>query len=434
MSELPAGWTESELGELAWLRMGKTILSKELTPDGIPVYSAGAENRPWGHVPNSDVLFSRGTVVVSARGSIGFAKLPPHEQFVSTQTTIALKPELGIEPEFLQRFLAVTDFTPYTSTTAIPMLTISKFEKVRVPVPPLHEQRRIVAKLDRLSARSRAVRDHLARVEKLAARAKHAILAAAFRGTLTEEWRGGATGGSSDRLATLEDLGLDQSERGEWLTEVLPSEWEWKPFQKLFIDHTDSKRKLKQREYLPAGTFPVIDQGEALVGGYTDDEKLLSETNPPAIIFGDHTRCVKWIDRPFVQGADGVKVLKPATGLYPRYGFWLLKAIGLPDKGYSRHMKFLKASVFPVAPDREQREIVRRIEAAFARVDRLTAEAGRAAHLLDRLDERLLGKAFRGELVPQDPNDEPAEALLARIREARAAAPKPKRGGRRKAS
>ena len=70
--------------------------------------------------------------------------------------------------------------------------------------------------------------------------------------------------------------------------------------------------------------------------------------------------------------------------------------------------------------------VVRRIEAAFARIDRLTEEATRAAHLLDRLDECLLAKAFRGELVPQDPNDESAESLLARIRQTRATAPNPK--------
>lgn len=85
----------------------------------------------------------------------------------------------------------------------------------------------------------------------------------------------------------------------------------------------------------------------------------------------------------------------------------------------------------PLPPLEEQVEIVRRIEAAFAHIDRLTEEASRAAHLLDRLDERLLAKAFRGELVPQDPDDEPAEDLLARIREARAATPKPKRGRRK---
>ena len=82
----------------------------------------------------------------------------------------------------------------------------------------------------------------------------------------------------------------------------------------------------------------------------------------------------------------------------------------------------------------EQREIVRRIEATFARIDRLTAEAARAAHLLDRLDERLLATAFRGELVPQDPADEPAEALLARIRETHAWVPRSRRGRRARGS
>lgn len=88
----------------------------------------------------------------------------------------------------------------------------------------------------------------------------------------------------------------------------------------------------------------------------------------------------------------------------------------------------------PLPPVDEQAEIVRRIEAAFARIDRLTEEASRASHLLARLDERLLAKAFRGELVPQDPTDEPASTLLTRIRTERAATPKAKRGGRPKVS
>lgn len=76
----------------------------------------------------------------------------------------------------------------------------------------------------------------------------------------------------------------------------------------------------------------------------------------------------------------------------------------------------------------EQHEIVRRIESAFAKIDRLAAEAKRALKLVGRLDEAILAKAFRGELVPQDENDQPAEHLLARIRAERATAPKGKRG------
>lgn len=79
----------------------------------------------------------------------------------------------------------------------------------------------------------------------------------------------------------------------------------------------------------------------------------------------------------------------------------------------------------------EQREIVRRIETAFANIDRLAAEAEKALKLTDRLDQRILAKAFAGALVPQNPTDEPATELLARIREVRATVPK--RGRRKKA-
>lgn len=90
----------------------------------------------------------------------------------------------------------------------------------------------------------------------------------------------------------------------------------------------------------------------------------------------------------------------------------------------------------PLPPPEEQHEIVRRIEAAFAWIDRLAAEAESARRLLDRLDQAVLAKAFRGELVPQDPADEPASVLLDRIRAERAAkgaVTKGRRGRPRKA-
>lgn len=95
--------------------------------------------------------------------------------------------------------------------------------------------------------------------------------------------------------------------------------------------------------------------------------------------------------------------------------------------------RVVKATQIPWVNVDQQREIVRRIETAFAKIDRLAAEAGKALTLTDRLDQRILAKAFAGELVPQDPDDEPAAELLARIRAQRAAAPQPKRGRRKKA-
>lgn len=116
---------------------------------------------------------------------------------------------------------------------------------------------------------------------------------------------------------------------------------------------------------------------------------------------------------------------KPAAGHYARIA---LLAVDIPAKGYSRHMKFVRKTVWPLPPEGEQAVIVERVNATFARADRLEAEAARARALLDRLEAALLARAFRGELVPQDPSDEPAHTLLARIRTQRAAAPKAKRG------
>lgn len=93
----------------------------------------------------------------------------------------------------------------------------------------------------------------------------------------------------------------------------------------------------------------------------------------------------------------------------------------------------IRAFHIKLAPLDEQHEIVSQIKSAFAKVDRLAAEAAKALNLLGHLDQRILAKAFAGDLVPQDPNDEPAETLLARIRETRAAAPKVRRGRKRSA-
>jgi type I restriction enzyme S subunit len=154
---------------------------------------------------------------------------------------------------------------------------------------------------------------------------------------------------------------------------------------------------------------------------------VLNPAEPPVIVFGDHTRCVKFVTERFVQGADGVKVLKPRPHVVPRYAELMLRAINIPAKGYSRHMKFLRASYFPICGVAEQEEIVRRVDRAFSEIDRLTTDAAAAHRLLDRLDLAALKKAFRGNLVPQDPADEPASVLLDRIRAGRAATPKAKR-------
>ena len=79
-----------------------------------------------------------------------------------------------------------------------------------------------------------------------------------------------------------------------------------------------SDKKIKQKAYLKAGSLPVIDQGNSLIGGYTNDITKAIECDYPVIVFGDHTKCVKFITFPFAPGADGIKVLQPKEEILPK--------------------------------------------------------------------------------------------------------------------
>ena len=90
----------------------------------------------------------------------------------------------------------------------------------------------------------------------------------------------------------------------------VPKNWCWIHLPDSFDNVTDSKKKLATKEYLEDGEYPIIDQGQDFIGGYTDDADMIYDGELPIVIFGDHTRCIKYIDFQFAQGADGVKVLK----------------------------------------------------------------------------------------------------------------------------
>jgi len=186
---------------------------------------------------------------------------------------------------------------------------------------------------------------------------------------------------------------------GSWSSDDIPSSWEWADFGEVWDDLTDSKKKLKQKEYLKEGPLAVVDQGETFVGGYTDDLSLQSEAQLPCVIFGDHSRAVKFIDFPFAQGADGVKVLVPTPVLDPEFAYLSLRCLELPNKGYSRHFKFLKASSFPIPPLAEQRRIVEKLDQLSARTRAAKDHLTHVQTLATRAKQATLAAAFRGELL-----------------------------------
>ena len=436
MSGLPEGWALTQLGEVADFIMGQAPPGSACNFEGrgTPFVKAGefgAERpitREWTSQP---LKMARSTDVLMCVVGATCGKLNLGADCAIGRSVAAIRPSAALDQRYLYALLKPLTIALRHGSTGSAQGVISKdhLAEIRVPLPPLAEQRRIVAKLDALIARTTRARADLDRIPALAERYRRAVLQAAFGGKLTTL--------QTDDLgdaATLLRAPQDDLERGQWEFECLPNGWEWKSFREVFEDVTHSTRKLPTKEYQESGRYPVVDQGEVLIPGYTDREDLVHPSEPPFVVFGDHTRCVKFIEERFVQGADGVKVLRPRPNILPKYAARLLEGLELPNKGYSRHNKFLRASYFPVCGGDTQAEIVRRIDSAFAEIDRLTTEAAAARRLLDRLDQAILAKAFRGELVPQDPADEPAGVLLERIRAERAATPNPKRGRRKAAA
>ncbi|MED5813438.1 restriction endonuclease subunit S [Mycolicibacterium sp. 050232] len=128
-------------------------------------------------------------------------------------------------------------------------------------------------------------------------------------------------------------------------------------FPEAVEDITGGSLKVPRSEYRQSGQLPVVDQGRTLIAGYTDNTSRAFKHDGPHIIFGDHTRAMKYVDFPFAMGADGVKVLRTRDGFYPKFVYHYLCTVALPDAGYSRHFKFLKEIQVPRPPLDEQRHI-----------------------------------------------------------------------------
>ena len=117
-----------------------------------------------------------------------------------------------------------------------------------------------------------------------------------------------------------------------------------KSFNEIIYDVTKFGRKIKTSDYMGNGKYPIIDQGKNLISGYTNEENGIF-VDVPAIIFGDHTRILKYIDTPFFLGADGTKILKAKNeNCNLKFIYYALKNIKIPDTGYNRHYKWLKES------------------------------------------------------------------------------------------
>jgi type I restriction enzyme S subunit len=123
----------------------------------------------------------------------------------------------------------------------------------------------------------------------------------------------------------------------------------WHPFSSVVTDATSKFSKIKTSDYHAQGKYKIIDQGKELIAGYTDDTSLINKQLRPVLIFGDHTRTLKYLNEPIALGADGAKALWVNEELAnPKYVYYYLRSIQIKEAGYSRHFKFLKEVEIPI--------------------------------------------------------------------------------------
>ena len=182
---------------------------------------------------------------------------------------------------------------------------------------------------------------------------------------------------------------LSSTAKGMTQTSVAP--WERKTFAEVFT-HVPSKAfQIQSSDYQKNGHFPVVDQGKVRIVGYTDKaNKVFKAKDDPVIVFGDHTREVKFVDFDFVVGADGTQLLRtPENDI--QFMSYVVQSTPLPNMGYSRHFKFLQEAEF-ILPSNPSEQ--RRIGSFFRSLDALIAGREKALEKLEALKMSMLQKMF----------------------------------------
>ena len=172
----------------------------------------------------------------------------------------------------------------------------------------------------------------------------------------------------------------------------------WIEFKAAITDSTGGNPKIQQSQYFSEGTLPIIDQGKQFCAGFTNNPELKYQGLLPCIVFGDHTKAIKYVDFDFALGADGIKVLTASEDFNTKYLYYFLQTVRLPsDLGYSRYYKYLKEVKVPFIPISEQRKSVEILDAA----DKIRLQRQQSINLIGDIIRSIFFDMFGDPLVNQ---------------------------------
>ena len=429
MNQLPENWLTTVLSEISIIEMGQSPASSTYNNQqkGLPFFQGKAEFgklypivRKWCTQPKK--VAEAGDILLSVRAPVGPTNLASEKCCIG-RGLAAIRAEAPINQKYLlHHFRNIEPWLTQQGTgSTFAAISGGFIRELQAPLAPLNEQKRIADKLDTLLARVDSCQSHLERVPQILKRFRQSVLAAATSGRLTEEWR------------------EERAVNAEWVNCFLGD---------VLIDiryGTAKKSVYELKNGTPVLRIPNVVNGKVDASdlkfshfekkeietlSLKADDLLLIRSNGSVELVGK----VAIVDKEFegfLYAGYLIRLRFDKGKVNPRYISHYLSSpairshIELTARSTSGVNNINSEEVKAISLDlpslEEQAEIVRRVETLFAFADRLETRYGTGHALVEQLTPSLLAKAFRGALVPQDSNDEPASVLLERIREAREA-------------
>jgi len=478
--ELPRGWESIELqniaswgsggtpprknpkfygGDIPWIKTGEL-------GDGL-ILDTKEKITAEGLKKSSAKLFPKGSVAIAMYGAtIGKVSILGIDAATNQACAVGIPDLRATSAQYIFQYLRSQRdaFIGAGKGGAQPNLSQGVIKEWPFPLAPLAEQKRIADKLELLLGRVDACRARLDRVPGLLKRFRQSVLAAATSGKLTKEWRN-QNSGIADAATVLAEI--ESTKEGKLRVRKsnanldalslfdVPPKWSWVKNHRLAADANTAicagpfGTIFKAKDFRDSGV-PIIFLRHVAEGQYLTrkpgfmDRTVWKAQHQEYSIHGGELLVTKLGDPPgtaciYPEGIgtamvtpDVMKMDVDQRVVDPLFLMYFFNSplckdlVGQMAFGATRlriDLTMFKNFPIPLPPRAEQQEIVRRVETLFAFADRIEARLATAQKTVERLTPATLAKAFRGELVPQDPNDEPASALLERLSALKAATP-----------
>ena len=316
-------WNEVKLGDISTFLDNKRIPLKEDDRKQIkgeyPYYGAsGIIDYVNDYIFDEELILmgEDGANIVTRSSKLIF--LAKGKYWVNNHAHV-IKADNNINQYFLSESLERINYEKYNTGTAQPKLNREVCQKIKVKIPQFNEQNKIANFLLVIDEKLRLLEQKYQYYQNFKKYLMQQIFTQKLRFNFTDDWN-------------------------------------YMNFSEIFKSVSTKKYQIKSADILDKGDFEVIDQGQDEIAGYFNDKtKLCQEL--PIIIYGDHTTFVKFRDKPFIVGADGVKLLIPKFNANPKYLFYALEHFNIKPEGYKRHFSIIEKIKLPIPTLEEQNEI-----------------------------------------------------------------------------